>query len=182
MFKRTLPLIAATFLLLAASSAYAQSKQPERKKETPPPPAAQTQAPPETDSADLSITANVTARELRFEVVPTPTVTFTGNPERKTTWDASRQNLPRPVQPFVTYRNIGIQLKITSVFADIDRIVAEALGEAPVTDNIPPPAANATVPGSPPSSSTRTTAAQPVTSSTAKPSSPVNTPAGKGRP
>jgi hypothetical protein len=86
---------------------------------------------------DIEITANVTARELRFEVVPNPTVEFPGSPERETAWEAERQNLPRPVQPGVTYRNIGVQLKITSVFADIDRIVAEALGEVPVTDDRP---------------------------------------------
>ena len=86
---------------------------------------------------DLEIRANVTARELRFEVVPDPKVEFTGQPERETVWEAERQNLPRPVQPGVTYRNIGIQLKITSRFADIDRIVAEALGEVPVTEDKP---------------------------------------------
>jgi len=84
---------------------------------------------------DLAITANVTARELLFEQVPNPRVDFTGHPERETVWDAARQNLPRPVQPGVTYRNIGIQLKITSRFADIDRIVAEALGEVPAATN-----------------------------------------------
>lgn len=91
------------------------------------------------DSADLAITATVMARELRFEVVPNPTVEFTGNPDRRTEWGAERQNLPRPVQPGVTYRNIGIQLKIVSVFAEIDRIVAEALGEVPVSDETPRP-------------------------------------------
>lgn len=90
--------------------------------------------PPSSISNDLEITANVTARELRFDVVPDPQVEFTGQPRRDTVWEAERQNLPRPVQPGVTYRNIGVQLKISSVFADIDRIVAEALGEAPVTD------------------------------------------------
>lgn len=185
MFKRTLPFIVAAFLLLTASSAHAQSNQPQQKKEPPPPVAqTQTQTQPEADTADVSITANVTARELRFEVVPNPNVTFTGNPERKTTWEAERQNLPRPVQPFVTYRNIGIQLKITSVFADIDRIVAEALGEVPVTDNIPPPAQNATTQPAAQTSATQPpqAATQPVTTTT-QPSPPVvNTPLRKGRP
>jgi hypothetical protein len=90
------------------------------------------------ESADLAITAHVTARELRFEVVPNPQVEFTGQPQLKTQWDAVRENLPRPVQPGVTYRDIGIRLKIVSVFADIDRIVAEALGEVPVRDELPP--------------------------------------------
>lgn len=90
------------------------------------------------DSADVAITATVTAKELRFEVVPNPTVEFPGKPRRDTVWDAERENLPRPVEPGVTYRNIGIRLKIVSRFADIDRIVAEALGEVPVTDGTPP--------------------------------------------
>ena len=88
-------------------------------------------------SDDVSITANVTAKELKFEVVPNPTVEFFGKPERETVWEADRQNLPKPVQPGVTYRNIGIQLRITSRFADIDRIVSEALGEIPITDDAP---------------------------------------------
>lgn len=173
MFRRTLPFIAAALLLFVSSLASAQSTQPAPAGTQTP--AAQAQEPPATDSADLSITANVTAHELKFEVVPNPDVTFTGNPERKTTWEAERQNLPRPVQPGVTYRNIGIQLKIVSVFADIDRIVAEALGETPVTDNIPPPAVNQPQQNSQPPATT-----QPDTST--QPSSPATTPAGKGRP
>jgi len=90
------------------------------------------------DEADLVITARVTARELRFDAVPNPSVEFRGRPERATAWEAERTNLPRPVQPGVTYRDIGVRLKIVSVFADIDRIVAEALGERPQTDDAPP--------------------------------------------
>ncbi|MDQ1557838.1 MAG: hypothetical protein QOD32_898 [Pyrinomonadaceae bacterium] len=93
-----------------------------------------------TDNPDLSITANVTARELRFEVVPTPKVEFPGRPRRDTVWEAERTNLPPQVQPGVTYRDLGIRLKITSVFADIERIVAEALGEIPASDDAAPPA------------------------------------------
>ncbi len=98
---------------------------------------------------DLAITANVTARELRFEQVPNPRVDFTGRPQRETVWDAARRNLPRPVQPGVTYRDIGIELKITSRFADIDRIVAEALGEVPATSNEQTPQENPTAPAVP---------------------------------
>jgi hypothetical protein len=98
---------------------------------------------PEED-ADLVIIANVTAKELRFDAVPNPKVEFPGKPERATEWSAERTNLPPQVQPGVTYRNIGIRLKIVSRFADIDRIVAEALGEVPVTDDTPQ--ANTTTP------------------------------------
>lgn len=87
------------------------------------------------ENADISITAHVRARSLRFEAVPNPTVEFPGQPARDTIWEAVRENLPTPVEPGVTYRDIGIRLKITSVFRDIDRIVAEALGEVPVTED-----------------------------------------------
>ncbi|HEY9285782.1 MAG TPA: hypothetical protein VIP46_20195 [Pyrinomonadaceae bacterium] len=101
------------------------------------------------DEADVAITANVTASSLRFEAVPDVTVEFPGRPRRETAWEAERTNLPRPVQPGVTYRDVGVRLKIVSVFADIDRIVAEALGEVPPSDdgaqpNAPPPANNTT--------------------------------------
>ena len=90
------------------------------------------------ETADVAITATVTARELLFEVVPNPTVEFPGKPRQDTVWEAERENLPRPVEPGVTYRNIGIRLKIVSRFADIERIVAEALGEVPATDEVKP--------------------------------------------
>ena len=186
MFRRTVPLIAAALVLLLSSLASAQSTPPAPAGTQTP--AAQTQSPPATDNADLSITANVTARELKFEVVPNADVTFTGNHARKTTWEAERQNLPRPVEPGVTYRNIGIQLKIVSVFADIDRIVAEALGEVPITDNIPPPAENqpqqnaqSNTTSQPNRAASPNTSAPPNTSTT-QPLSPATTPAGKGRP
>lgn len=114
------------------------------------------------ESSDLAITATVTAKELRFDVVPNPTVEFPGSPQRDTVWDAERDNLPRPVEPGVTYRNIGIRLKIVSRFADIERIVAEALGEVPVTDEVKPqenvtPQPNA----QPPASTSRPNGGQP---------------------
>ncbi|HEV2765613.1 MAG TPA: hypothetical protein VGV38_21700, partial [Pyrinomonadaceae bacterium] len=115
--------------------------------------------------ADLAITANVRARELTFKVVPEPRVEFTGRPERRTVWEAERENLPRPVRPGETYRDIGVRLRIFSVFADIERIVAEALGEVPVTDDAPPPqqqqppAAPTTQPSPTPSTTTDATPA-----------------------
>lgn len=93
---------------------------------------------PATDvDVDLAITARVTARELRFEKVPNTKVEFPGKPRRDTVWQTERENLPDEVRPGVTYRDIGIRLRITSVFADIDRIVAEALGEKPLTEDSP---------------------------------------------
>lgn len=99
-------------------------KEPELRLEKLPPD-------PQVENADVAITAHVRARSLKFDAVPNATVVFSGQPDRDTVWEATRENLPTPVQPGVTYRNIGIRLKITSVFKDIDRIVAEALGEVP---------------------------------------------------
>jgi hypothetical protein len=160
---------------------------PERRA---PQPAAPTPSPSAPAAApvdpDLSITANVTARELRFETVPTPKVEFPGRPRRDTVWEAERTNLPPQVQPGVTYRDLGIRLKITSVFADIERIVAEALGEIPASEDAPPPTdsndqaqpssgarrptTNETPPPAaappPPASSTQTPAASPARATT----------------
>jgi hypothetical protein len=87
--------------------------------------------PTSPDTADLAITSTVTARELRFREVPNSKIEFSGSPERNTGWRTQRVNLPKPVQSGVTYRDIGIRLQITSEFTEIDRIVREALGEAP---------------------------------------------------
>ena len=80
------------------------------------------------EKADVVITAKVSAQSLKFEIVPKPEVGFPGKPQRKTEWSSERSNLPKSVEPGVTYRDIGITLKIASVFADIERIVDEALG------------------------------------------------------
>ncbi len=166
----TAALSSLAFICMAALPTQAQTS--ERPSQTPPPssasPSTATQAEP-----DLSITARVTARELRFEKVPNPKVEFNGRPRRETVWEAERENLPAQVQPGVTYRDIGITLRITSVFADIERIVAEALGEVPVTDDAPPAPPNAQPPAqlnltpqqtqqSPPSASTPSSSATPT--------------------
>jgi hypothetical protein len=142
-FPRVNGLFAAVlWLCMVALTATAQAQTPsaQRPTDAPPAPASPTPSPSPaattaTDNHDLSITANVTARELRFEIVPDPKVEFPGQPRRDTVWEAERTNLPAQVQPGVTYRDIGIRLKITSVFADIERIVAEALGEISASDD-----------------------------------------------
>ena len=90
---------------------------------------------PDVEAADVALIANITIRELRFDAVPNPTVEFLGKPKTSNIWHADRYNLPDQVQPGVTYRNVGIRLKITSRLADIDRIVSEALGEIPLSED-----------------------------------------------
>lgn len=119
--------------------------------------------------ADVSITARVTADSLRFEKVPNPRVEFTGKPERETAWEAERENLPEQAQPGVTYRNIGITLRIVSVFADIDRIVAEALGEVPTDDESRPSPAQPSPARPSPAQPSPPTSARPAASPDASP-------------
>ena len=120
---------------------------PVRGQATPAPPASEVQESPDVDprTADIAITATVHADELEFEIVPKVTVTFPGAPERLTEWSSDRENLPKKVEPKVIYRDIGITLKIVSVFADIERIVDEALGLIPPSPPTPaaPPAPGA---------------------------------------
>jgi hypothetical protein len=88
---------------------------------------------------DLAITARVTAREVRFAEVPNVRVTVTGSVngrEAITVSRTDRQNLPETVQPYVTYRDIGILLTITSTLPDIEQILDDAL--APETPPAPP--------------------------------------------
>lgn len=92
------------------------------------------------ENSDIVITANVRAKELKFEIVPTPTVEFPGTQTRKTLWEADRENLPAEVQPNVVYRDVGIRLRIYSRFSEIQRIVLEALDETnPPTETVKPP-------------------------------------------
>ena len=153
-------------ILLAALATLACAAPARAQTATPTPANTQTQTSGASEAAvegaDLAITARVTARELRFEKVPNTSVEFTGRPRRDTVWEAGRHNLPPQVQPGVTYRDIGITLRIVSVFADIDRIVAEALGETPPS---PEPAPQATPPPTtPPRPQASTPAARPAKS------------------
>lgn len=80
------------------------------------------------ENADVAITATVKAESLRFEIVPKVSVTFLGQ-NTATVWKTQRTNLPDQVQPYVTYRDIGIRLVITSTLPDIEKILDDALRE-----------------------------------------------------
>lgn len=96
-------------------------------------------SPSSPEIADIAITSNVTARELRFNVVPdSEKIQFSGSAGRQTGWIVERRNIPKHVEEGVTYRDIGVRLQVTSVFSDIDAIVSDALGEAPVQEKPTP--------------------------------------------
>jgi hypothetical protein len=80
--------------------------------------------PAQVEAADLAITANISARELRFKQVGEVKVKFSGTPQRDTVWEEQRQNFPKPAQPNVTYRDIGSQLRIISRFSNIEQLLA----------------------------------------------------------
>ena len=79
---------------------------------------------------DIAILTNVRARELRFEEVGKVSITVSGSVNGQpaaTVSKSDRKNLPEQVQPYVTYRDIGIRLTITSTLPDIEQILDEAL-------------------------------------------------------
>ncbi|MBV8857749.1 MAG: hypothetical protein JOZ02_12510 [Acidobacteria bacterium] len=160
-------LVALLVGLASDVSAQSRGRKPSRAQAQPRPAPQRQAAPLQTEAdaaADLSITARVTADSLRFEKVPNPRVEFTGRQKRETAWESERENLPQQVRPGETYRNIGITLHIRSVFADIDRIVAEALGEVPKSDDAQPAPPQPQPPGAnaPPAESTTPPAQAPA--------------------
>jgi hypothetical protein len=72
------------------------------------------------EDPDIELTADVKARELRFEEGPETEVRFPGHPERESVSGTERGNLPEEVEPGVTYRNPRVRLRIASALADVD--------------------------------------------------------------
>lgn len=97
-----------------------------------PPPAPQSPATPATPAPvpEISITGTVTARELTFHAEPSVTVEFFGHPERINVWEAVRTNIPTPVRPGETYRDVAVAFTIETRFADIEKFLVQLL--APV--------------------------------------------------
>ena len=76
--------------------------------------------PDRPENPDLEFTADVKAKELRFEEVPETEVRFTGHPERESASGTDRENLPDEVEPGVTYRDPKVRLRIASALARDD--------------------------------------------------------------
>ena len=70
--------------------------------------------PTRPESPDIEFTADVKARELRFERVPKTEVRFFGSPERESASGTDRENLPEEVEPGVTYRDPEVRLRIAT--------------------------------------------------------------------
>jgi hypothetical protein len=144
--RALLPIVAVLGSALAASApgqAPAPAAQPSPSPAASPAP---DETDPDPDSADVSITATVSYKTLKFDQVGTPRVDFTGQiatpqgtRQLKTVWHAERINLPRPVQPGVTYRDGSVRLTITTRFEDIARLFAEDEAAAPAPSPVPSP-------------------------------------------
>ena len=76
--------------------------------------------PDKPENPDIEFTADVKAKELRFEEVPETEVRFTGHPERESASGTDRENLPDEVEPGVTYRDPEVRLRIASALARDD--------------------------------------------------------------
>ena len=61
---------------------------------------------------DVSIEASVRAREVHFDAAPRLEVRLLGCPATGAVKVVERRNLPRPVQPGVTYRDVSIGVEI----------------------------------------------------------------------
>lgn len=70
------------------------------------------------EDPDIEFTANVKARELRFERVPENEVRFSGSPGRESVSGTERENLPEEVEEGVTYRDARVRLRIASKVTD----------------------------------------------------------------
>ena len=93
----------------------------------------------ETPEPDISITATVRWKSLRFEAVGTPRVEFKGGEGPRNFWEAERINLPRPVQPGVTYRDGAVHLRVgASLVEIIDAALAEARADKVSLPAVPP--------------------------------------------
>jgi len=70
-------------------------------------------------SPDLSITGTIRARELKFETVPKTFVRSITASKKSVVTDVKRKNLPKEIQPGVTYRNVELQFTIHSFAEEI---------------------------------------------------------------
>lgn len=62
---------------------------------------------------DISITAQVRAKEVRFKRKPGTETRFWGNQELDTVSGTERENIPYEVQPGVEYRDVKVRLLIS---------------------------------------------------------------------
>jgi hypothetical protein len=65
-------------------------------------------------SADIELLATVQADELRFEQAPETEVRFFGEPGHESASGSDRTNIPKKVEPGVTYRDVRVDYRLAS--------------------------------------------------------------------
>jgi hypothetical protein len=124
--------------LVSVTAANAQQTQPAQtqpqvqQQECPAPRSLRATA----DSAkpDIAIIARVEARELRFNSQPQASLKLAGCPQLDTSLVVLRTNLPKPVQPGVTYRNIVVDFRLLMKLTDLECYLAGGTCPAPPRD------------------------------------------------
>lgn len=71
-----------------------------------------------SERPEIEFTADVRARELHFDEVPSPEVRFVRRDERESDWHTERENLPDEVREGVVYRDARVRLLIASEIHD----------------------------------------------------------------
>jgi hypothetical protein len=66
------------------------------------------------ENADISFTAEVGARELRFHEAPETRVEFSGSPGHESASGSDRRNLPQRVRPAVMYRDVQVDYRLAA--------------------------------------------------------------------
>ena len=79
---------------------------------------------PDSAKPDIAIIARVQAAELRFNSQPSTSLQITGCPQIDTSLVVMRTNLPKPVQPGVTYRNVVVDFRMNMKFAELECVLA----------------------------------------------------------
>jgi len=69
------------------------------------------------ETPDIDFTADLKARELRFEEAPDPEARLRGITRGNSVWGSGRENLPQKSREDVTYRDASVRLRIASGLA-----------------------------------------------------------------
>ena len=79
-----------------------------------------------TDSIkpDIVVIARVEAAELKFNAQPQTSLQLFGCPQIDTSLVVLRTNLPKPVAPGVTYRNVVVDFRLNMKFAELECLLA----------------------------------------------------------
>jgi hypothetical protein len=78
------------------------------------------------DNADITVTARVRARQLRFGEVPQISTDFTGTPGHESASGSDRANLPERVEKDMTYRHVRVDYWLAAAL----RYPAEAAAQS----------------------------------------------------